>query len=510
MAGEKRKVVLMIWDGVGLRSEEAGNAVLAAKLPNLTKVLADYPAVAVQAAGSAVGLSDDMGGSSEAGHMALGTGQIIDQPLHKTQGEIASGAFLNNPAIADAFNYAKHRETKVHLVGILSDSGVHAANGVIQALLDAAKVNNYPNKLYLHLFLDGRDTPERAGQRLVEALYLQLQNQGYGSIATMIGRSIAMDRTNDQTKVAETIALLTQGKGRVVDSPLQAVIDAYGAGQIDEELEPIVTNREGLIGAGDTVIFYNERADRMRELFTALVAQAIPDLYILTYAPYLQPFDYPTMYKLPVIEPNLVSTIAAAGQTTHKITETERYAHLTTFINGRREDPYEHESRAFIETLDIKEVRKNPAKAVVAITKPLLEAIKHHQADCIIVNYPIADQLGHAGDLAAATAGLEALDQALGEVMAACGEEYVLLLTADHGNCEYMQDPKTHELRKEDTASPVLAVQIHPSLKKETGTTLVELAASNPAALLPDVTATVLHHLGIPVPKEMTGLPIAS
>lgn len=500
-----KKVVLVISDGVGLRNETAGNAVAAAKLPNSERYLKEYPAFGVQASGAAVGMNDSAPGSSEAGHCALGTGQMIDHPSRVTTQEIARGSFATNAAVAEAFSYAKHRSSKVHLVGILSDVDVHACATLLPELIDLAKQHGYVNKLYLHLFLDGRDTSQRSGQALVEQLYLHLRNQGYGSIATMIGRDFAMSRLNDPKRVAQTVDLLLHGKGEVAQSPLQAVIDAYARGETDEFLSPVVVDQSGLIGEGDAVIFFNERADRIRALFEGIVEQRVRDLYLLAYAPYFQPFEWPTMYQLPMIEPNLTSVITAAGKSVHKVTETERYAHVTYFMNGRREDPYEHEMRTFIESKDDATTKKSIAALTNSLTKPVLQAM-HKGEDCIIVNYPLGDRLGHMGDQEAAVTALEAFDDALGKIVEAAGETYAVVCTADHGNCEYLHDAQTDEPRKEDTASPVWCMIIDTNQRRESTTTYASLASAQPTALLPDVTATVLTLLDIPVPPQMTGL----
>jgi len=505
MTQKGKKAVLVILDGVGLRSEAAGNAVASAKLPNLDRLLKTYPAFAVQAAGAAVGMSDNAPGSSEAGHLTLGTGQMVDHQLRITAQEIAEGRFAQNAAVAEAFTYAKHRSSKVHLVGILSDVDVHACAALLPALVDLAKVHGYFNKLYLHLFLDGRDTSQRSGQQLVEQLYLQLRNHGYGSIATLIGRDYAMSRFDSKKRVETTLDLLLNGKGETAQSPLQAITDAYGRGETDEFLAPIVVDRSGLIEANDTVIFFNERADRMRPLFDGLVAAAPRDLYILAYAPYFQPFNWPTMYQPPIIELNLVSTVTQAGRSVHLITETERYAHLTYFFNGRREDPYEHEMRTFIESTDQETLLRNLPKAVGAITAAVKKGMSAGD-DCIIVNYPYGDRIGHTGDFDQAVVALEAMDAALGEIVEAAGEQYAVICTSDHGNCEYLRDAQADEPRKEDTSNPVWCLVIDADHQQSTETTYASLAATPPTALLPDVTATVLAVMGIAVPSEMTGL----
>lgn len=500
-----KKVVLVIIDGVGLRTETAGNAVASATMPNLSKLLKEYPSFAVQAAGAAVGMNDAAPGSSEAGHLTLGTGQMIDHPLRITTQEIVEGRFAQNAAVAEAFTYAKHRSSKVHLVGILSDADVHACSALLPALVDMAKVHGYVNKLYLHLFLDGRDTSQRGGQQLVEQLYLQLRNHGYGSIATMIGRDYAMSRFDSKKRVQTTLDLLLKGKGEIAQSPLQALTDAYGRGETDEFLSPIVVDKSGLIEDNDTVIFFNERADRMRPLFEGLVAKSLHDLYILAYAPYFQPFTWATMYQPSLIEPNLVSTITREGRSVHTITETERYAHLTYFLNGRREDPYDHEVRTFIESTDNETLLRNLAKSVDALTHAVQKAM-HEGDDCIIVNYPYADRLGHSGDFEHTISALEAMDVALGEIVTAAGETYAVVCTADHGNCEYLRDAQADEPRKEDTANPVWCIVIDSDHKQASDTTYASLAAATPTALLPDITATLLTVMGIPVPSEMTGL----
>lgn len=501
MSTKGKKVVLMIMDGVGLRAEAAGNAVASATLPTIDRLLKEYPAFSMQAAGGAVGMNDTAPGSSEPGHLTIGTGQIIDHPIRVTSQEITEGRFAQNAAVAEAITYAKHRSSKVHLVGILSDVDVQACAAILPALIDMVKSLGYVNKLYLHLILDGRDTEQRSGQSLVEQLYLHLRNQGYGSIATMIGRDLALSRVDTDKKVTTTLDLLLKGKGETAQSPLQAIIDAYGRGETDEFLQPIVVDPAGLIEANDAVIFYNERADRMRPLFEGVVAAGLRDLFLVAYAPYFQPFTWATMYQPPLIEPNLVSTITSAGRSVHKITETERYAHLTYFFNGRREDPYEHEIRTFIDSAPEHAL----PKMIATLTQAVLTSM-HDGEDCIIVNYPYGDRFGHAGDFEGAVAALGLMDAALGEIVAAAGETYAVICTADHGNCEYLRDAQADAPRKEDTTNPVWSIVVDSDHPQKSETTYASLAATPPTALLPDVAATILTLMGIPVPPELTGL----
>lgn len=497
------KVALIILDGFGLRAEREGNAIVQAHMPTLDELIKNYVSFSAQASGLAVGLPDKAPGSSEAGHMALGTGQIIEHPLQRVKRDIQNGTFFDNEAIKEAFLAAKNRESKVHLVGLLSDVDVHASSEIIYSLIEMAKKEDYPNKLFLHLFLDGRDTQIRSGQQLVEKLYVTLRNQGYGSIATLVGRYYAMDRDGRWDRIEKAFNLMTKGEGVTTESPLTAVIDSYAKGDTDEFMLPTVVDQAGLIEDGDSIIIFNQRADRIRQLTEKFSASGFSDSHILAFSSYYQPFPFHTMYDQQLVEPNLMTILKDANKKCLKITETERYAHLTYFFNGGVENPYANEERSFVPTPRNRDPKKHPTLGLKELTKRVTSALQGDKADLIVVNIPNPDVLGHTGDMKAVTEGLAAVDIALKRIHEAA-RDYLLIITADHGNCEYMSDGK--DVRVEDTTSPVPVILVHESLRTDnSGLDYLSLAAKTPQYTLTDVPFTILSALDIKPPANMMG-----
>ncbi len=504
----KNKVILLILDGFGLNPESFGNAILEAKTPYFDELLKNYPAVSLEASGQAVGLLAESPGNSQAGHLALGTGQALPSVITQAERDINNGSFFDNEKLKEAFAVAKKRSSKVHLVGILSDVPVHASEEVLFALIEMAGRERAQTKLYLHLFLDGRDTSERSGQKLIERLYLQIRNKGFGSIATIIGRYFAMDRDGHWDRVEKAWQLITQNKGQSVKSPLEGIVDSYGRGLTDENLEPLVADPNGKIEKGDVVILFNSRADRMRQLTQKFASSKIEDLFIVAFTQYYNPFPFGVIYQQTRIEPNLVSYLNEQGKKVCKISETERYAHMTYFFNGGVEEPYKNEDRSFEPAVRQVDVARHPLMAIKPLTKRVIRIINMHKYDLIIVNIPNADSLGHTGNLEAAVKAVEAIDKSLAQIIRAASSEYSVLITADHGNCEYMKDKKNQDVRKEDTSSPVPFIVVDEGLKGKGGNTYEELASMPPTAVLTDVAPTIISILQVPQNAQMNGVDI--
>lgn len=500
------KVLLIIVDGFGLSVEEGGNAIVQANTPTFDELFAKCPAISLDASGAAVGLTEHSPGNSEVGHRALGTGQVAEHLIRRAENDIKSGAFFANESIKEAVKRAKDRSKKIHLVGLLTDVTTHASESVLYALIDMMGKEGATTKLYLHLFLDGRDTQQRSGQKQVERLYLNLRDRGYGSIATLIGREYAMDRDGRWERIGQAWQLMTQLKGQVVRSPLEGVLDSYGAGQDDEHLGPLVIDANGKIEPGDTVIIFNHRADRIRELTEKFAAAEIEDLQVLTFTKYYPSMPFATIYDDQHLEPNLTSTLTAAGKRVLKISETERYAHLTYFFNGGNEDPYQGEDRSFVPSLRVANVTEHPELAIRELTKRVTDACQKALYDLIVVNIPNCDVLGHTGNLEATKLAVRAVDASLNHILKAAAKDYTTLITADHGNAEYMMDKLSGEIRKEDTTSPVPLILVSTDYRTGAETTYVQLAALPPVAVLTDVTTTILKLLAVPAPPEMSGI----
>jgi 2,3-bisphosphoglycerate-independent phosphoglycerate mutase len=496
------KVALIILDGWGLAGAGAGNAFTNAKTPTFGQLFEQYPSFALQAAGQSVGMPENSPGNSEAGHRALGTGQVTEMIASRLQHEITSGELWRRPALTEAWQSAKQNGKKIHLVGLLSDSTNHASLELLYSLIDSAKQFGYVNALYLHLFLDGRDTQLRSGQELLEKVYVYLQNQGYGSIATLCGRQFAMSRGGEDALVARAADLLLEGKGQIAKSPLEAVMDEYAHGRGDYNLEPTVCDPNGKIEAGDSVILFNHRADRQRPLVTALSGRLAECLTVAT-VPFEQPWPYRALYEPVVTEINLVSAVTTAGKKVTKITETDRAAHLTSFFNGGHEAPYYNEERVFI---DSRLVKVTPEQSIDQLNKQVSTRLRQAAEDLLIVNVPNMDAAGHAGDLALAQAAVEAVDRTLADWLVAGADQWTFLITADHGNIEYLLDPQTNEIRPEDTASLVPILCVDQKVKGKGSNSYEQLAGQPAIGMLTDVTATVLAALDVPAPPEIAGV----
>lgn len=500
------KVLLLILDGWGLNADQQGNAWLAAKTPNIDELFSKYPSLALEASGPSVGLPEHTPGSSEVGHRAIGTGQVTEHIISRAEQDIKSGSFQHNEAVIAALTRAKERSKKVHLVGLLSDVIIHASQAVLYSLIEAAGQVGANSKLYLHLFLDGRDTQVRSGQKLVEQLYLQLRDKGYGSLATLIGRDFAMDRDGRWDKIERSWQLMTQLKGQTVRSVLEGVVDAYAAGQDDEHLEPLVIDAGGKIEAGDTVILFNHRSDRIRELAEKFATGGIPDLHVLAFTKYYASMPFATIYDQPLIEPNLVSTVTAAGKKVVKLSETERYAHLTYFFNGGREDPYPGEERSFVPSQRLADITQRPELSLRELTTRVEKACHEARPDLVIVNIPNLDALGHTGNLAATTLAATAVDTAVGRIIKAALPNYTTLITSDHGNCEYLLDRQSQEIRKEDTTNAVPLILISEAHQTTNANSYLQLASLSPAAVLTDIATTILPLLGMGPVESMPGI----
>ena len=489
-------------DGWGLAPAGPGNAFSTATKPTFDQLFEQYPSFALQAAGPAVGLPEGSPGSSEAGHRAIGTGQVAEMIVTRLQLDIQSGELWRRPALAEAWQNAKQTEKKMHLIGLLSDSTNHASLDLLYSLIDSAKQFNYVNKLYLHLFLDGRDTRPRSGQQLLEKVYVYLRNQGYGSVATICGRQYAMSRGGEDELTAQAVKLLIEGQGQTAKSALEAVMDEYGRGRGDYDLTPTVCDSNGTIDPGDSVILFNHRPDRMRPLVAALGSRLAECVTVST-VPYAEPWSYRSLYGQTLIEPNLCSVVTNNGLKVTKISETDRSAHLSQFFNGGHETPYYNEERVFV---DSKLAKITPEQSLDRLSKEVQTRLRQAAEDLLIVNVPNMDAAGHTGNVDLSKAAVEAVDRALSDWVVAGADSWTFIITADHGNIEYLLDPQTNENRPEDTSSLVPCLLVNQG-KKGLGQFSYEQLVGQPAiGMLTDVTSTVLAALERPAPPEMAGV----
>ena len=500
-------VLLIILDGFGYREDPDHNAVLAARKPNWDALWRDYPHTLINASEKFVGLPAAQMGNSEVGHLNIGAGRVVYQDLSRVDVEIEDGSFYKNPALLKAVELARQNGSALHIMGLLSPGGVHSHENHIFAMLEMAARNGL-KKVYVHAFLDGRDTPPKSAAQSLQLLQEKCAVLGVGRIASIVGRFYAMDRDNRWERVQPAYELLALGRaGYTATDALNGLELAYARGESDEFVKPtaIVPNGTAAIAMqdGDTAVFMNFRADRAREITRALTDKAfsgfprghVPKLACFaTLSRYGDDFDLPCAYTQEPIHNGFGEYISSLGLKQLRIAETEKYAHVTYFFNGGREQPYPGEERILVPSPKVATYDLKPEMSAFEVTDKLEEAILGRQYHAIICNYANGDMVGHSGDMAAATKAVEALDVCIGRVvkaMRSIGGE--VIITADHGNAEQMIDRTTKQAHTAHTLNPVPFLYIGRKAKLADHGALRDLAPS------------LLAMMGLPQPAEMTG-----
>jgi len=500
-------VLLLIMDGFGYREETDSNAISAAHKPNWDALWRDYPHTLINASEKFVGLPDLQMGNSEVGHLNIGAGRVVYQDLSRVDVDIEEGSFFNNPALRKPIEIAKQNNCALHIMGLLSDGGVHSHENHIFAMLEIAARNGL-KKVYLHAFLDGRDTPPRSAAQSLNALQQKCTSLGVGKIASLVGRFYAMDRDNRWERVQSAYELLTQGIAEYSASDaLTALEAAYARGESDEFVKPtcIKSGDEPAIAMqdGDTVVFMNFRADRAREITHALTDEIFNNFSrayrpkfasFVTLSNYGAEFTLPCAYSPVAIHNDIGEYVANLGLKQLRIAETEKYAHVTYFFSGGKEQPYPGEDRILVPSPKVATYDLQPEMSAYAVTDKLEAAILSRKYAIIICNYANGDMVGHSGNMAAAIKAIETLDMCIGRVvkaMQSIGGE--VILTADHGNAEQMQDNVTQQAHTAHTLNPVPFLYVgRPAQLADTGS-------------LRDIAPSLLCMMGLPQPEEMTG-----
>ena len=509
---ETRPFLLIIMDGWGWREEIEGNAIRLAGTPHLDALKAEYPFTLLKASGEAVGLPEGQMGNSEVGHMNIGAGRIVYQDLTRINMAIRDGSFFKNPVLKEAFRRAKEKGTKVHLLGLVSDGGVHSHINHVFALLEMAQKEGLCDRLFIHVFTDGRDTPPTSGLNYVHALQNKLKELSCGAIATVAGRYYAMDRDKRWERTALAYQALVMGEGLEAKDPVEAVKAAYERGETDEFIKPTVISRDGkpvaTIDDGDVVIFFNFRADRARQLTLALTKEDFQEFERSKF-PRLSYFVCMTLYdetfNLPVAFPpehylNIWGEVVSrAGLRQLRIAETEKYAHVTYFFNCGEEEPFPLEERKLIPSpRDVPTYDLKPEMSAYEVTEEVIKRIQSRRYQFIVMNYANGDMVGHTGVLEAAIKAVRVVDECVGRVVSAW-RKYMdnapLIVTADHGNCDQMIDPQTGEPFTAHTANPVPLYLVDDRFKK----------AKLRQGILGDIAPTGLFLMGLEIPSEMTG-----
>ncbi|MCI0329591.1 MAG: 2,3-bisphosphoglycerate-independent phosphoglycerate mutase [candidate division Zixibacteria bacterium] len=498
-------LILIILDGYGIRTPDSYNAVTLAKKPNLDRLFSQNPYTQLGASGRSVGLPDGQMGNSEVGHLNLGAGRVVYQEITRIDKSIEEGDFFKNPALVEGMEKAKKDKVRLHLLGLVSNGGVHSSIDHLFALLKMAKQRKVP-EVYVHAFLDGRDCPPTSGAGFIQQVLDFCRKEQVGELATVCGRYWAMDRDKRWERTSKAYRLLVAGEGTKTKDPVATVKEYYAKGITDEFMEPIyVESRQpNLIADGDQVIFFNFRTDRGRQLSFMLTEKDMPvegikkkpriDLYTLTH--------YDDKLKAAVAFPQMTLTnlfggvLSKAGKKQLRIAETEKYPHVTFFFNGQNEKPYPGEERILIPSPKVPTYDLQPQMSATEVTEKVAEAVSSKKYDVIILNYANPDMVGHTGVLKAAVAAVEAVDAGVGRVMEAVGKAGgTALITADHGNCETMWDEKTNGPHTAHTTNPVPCTLVAPEKR----------FSLRPGGILADIAPTFLELLNLPQPKEMTG-----
>jgi 2,3-bisphosphoglycerate-independent phosphoglycerate mutase len=499
-------VVLFVLDGFGVRAEKRDNAIALARTPSFDRFRARYPYTTLAASELRVGLPEGQMGNSEVGHLNLGAGRVVYMDSTRITLAVRQGGLARNPVIVEAMDRVRERGA-FHLMGLVSDGGVHSYQEHLEGVLRLARDRGLP-RVFVHAFLDGRDTPPASGAGYLEKLQAFLRELGVGKIAVVSGRYYAMDRDKRWDRVEKAWRALVLGEGAPAEDPVQAVRRSYDQNVTDEFVVPVVIHEGGrpvaTLQEGDSALFFNFRADRARQLTAALTQPAgdgfprpvFPKLHFVCMTEYDKSFGLPVAFPPEPLRNIVADVLAGAGVRNLRIAETEKYAHVTYFFNGGVEKPWPGEDRILVPSAKVATYDLKPEMSAYGITDRLLEQLASGTHRVVVGNFANPDMVGHTGVLEAAIKAVEVVDECLGRIVeAVLGRGGVVLVTADHGNCELMRDPVTGQPHTAHTTNPVPFHLIHEGAR----------GPLREGGALEDVGPTMLGLLGLPQPAEMTG-----
>lgn len=505
-------LVLIIIDGWGINKHKEGNAIKLAHTPNLTRLAKEYPYTELECSGNAVGLPVGLMGNSEVGHLNIGAGRVVWQEINRIDNAIKNGSFFTNPELTNAMTHCLRHKTNLHLMGLVSDGGVHSSDQHYFALLEMAQKNGFTkDNLFFHCVMDGRDTPPTNGVHYLEKLQDKMNSLGVGQIASICGRYFLMDRDKRWDRVEQAYNALTIGEGVKETSTLEAINNAYKKGETDEFIKPIVITKDNqpiaLIKDNDSITFFNFRADRAREITRALTEQdfkefprrAFPKVLFTTLTQYDEKFTLPVAFKPTTMKHILGEILSKNNVRQLRIAETEKYAHVTYFFNGGQERPFPLEDRKLIPSPKVATYDMQPEMSAPEVTRQVLKDIAENGHQVIIMNYANCDMVGHTGILEAAIQAVETVDAGVGRITeAVLKKNGVVLITADHGNAEEMIDHNNgNQPHTYHTTDPVPFILVGAQFKD---------AKLKDNGKLCDIAPTILEIINIPKPSEMDGI----
>lgn len=494
-----KKVLLCILDGVGLSEESYGNAFYQADTPCIDKLMREYPNSKLNASGEFVGLPDGQMGNSEVGHMNIGAGRIVYQPLGLINAKIKDESFYSREVFRSVFSHVREKKSKLHIMGLLSDGGIHSHIDHFMALLEMCRKEEV-NQVYFHVFMDGRDTSPYSGEKYIRLLEDKMNELNIGKIATISGRYYAMDRDNNYDRIKLAYDAMVNGDGEVYDTALEAWSSNQRKDITDEFIVPAVIDKAGMIEEQDGIIFANFRPDRVRELgacltnpeFKGFERELLEDIKMVTFMPVSDEVKSSPVFRLEDLVNTLGEYVSEKGITQLRIAETEKYAHVTYFFDGGIEKDLANCTRKLIPSPKVATYDLKPEMSAHEITDELLVQIKENGQELIILNFANGDMVGHTGNYNAAIEAVETLDKCLKKIISKVDlKEYTVIVTADHGNCEVMIN-RDGTINTQHTTNLVPFIVLDKNLNVRDGK-------------LGDIACTILDIMGMEIPKEMTG-----
>lgn len=508
-----RTIVLAILDGWGIGKPDDGNPIFVAKPTHMEYLRTHYPAGALQASGIAVGLPWGEEGNSEVGHLTMGAGRVIYQYYPRISLDIRNGTFFKNPALMDAARHVQEKQSSLHLLGLLTESNIHASLEHIKALLQFAKQEKL-EKVFLHLFADGKDSRPRSVLQLIEKVEKYIKETGVGTIASIAGRYYALDRGGHWNRTEETYKTLI-GKGRTAENLATWVTDQYKDGLEDEFITPVLLGASPHpIQSGDALVFFDFREDSIRQLagsfagkeFDAFPREPLTDLFVATMTHYSDQISASVLYEPERIENPLGRIIADEGKTQLRIAETEKYAHVTYFFNCYHDEPLPNEYRILVPSKPVPRVDQSPEMMANEVGTRVIEAVEGGGFDFVIVNFANADLVAHTGNFEAAVKAVEAVDHEIGRIVeAVIKHDATLIITADHGHVERMRDPLTGALENRHAEALVPVYLVRNGWEREKSEGEARELEERATGILSDIAPTILELMELPKPPEMTG-----